>query len=27
MGKHEYAGVGVQIAKVRDVLNRWRIGE
>ncbi|HQE92995.1 MAG TPA: TIM barrel protein [Anaerolineae bacterium] len=27
MGKQEYTGVGVQIARVRDVLDRWRIGE
>jgi sugar phosphate isomerase/epimerase len=26
-GRNEYAEVAVQIAKVRDVLERWRVGE
>ncbi len=26
-GKNEYTEVGIQIARVRDVLERWRIGE
>jgi sugar phosphate isomerase/epimerase len=26
-GKNEYTEVAIQIARVRDVLERWRIGE